>query len=750
MKFIKITAKNKTNPSDVTTLCLGQDAYSANDLYSGSPVIYPLLSEVPVVTRSVGTTDIDAQTISIKTFGFNKFTSDELTLNDLRDVLDFHNAKVEVIAVVSGAESVRQTLLIDGLTSTNEGFVNMTCYETLVRDVEVNKVLTSSQFPYINDKYDGVTGNVVFSDGASNEVAIVELIPIQDLNNVGEATQCVYYVGWQDGTNTPIQGLNKIYAKNKNTEFNANDWVPLNLPTADNTVLKTSIDTWYNAPTGSIDLSNYSSLALVNSIATVDGGNGRILTHAAISCALSGVADDEAGELKLTISQADNLATSGGTYTNKGRVLTTASFNLTGAFMGATSGVLFAPLQPFVAIGDDMGGTLGDWSSLLYEISWSNRNGDTSILLHYLDEPGYITYEKADSKGDDPQYTRVTGKKLGVEVLSAYSTASGLTSYPEYATFYIQTVSGYVTVSDKASNPLSDIELKAGISGMKDVNGLYTTNSGFITYPDDIAKYLLINYGGLSSSDIVITDTENKLSSQGMTFSLDKIEKIHDVISDVSKLGLTYMGVDRVGKRTFTRLNFVDSPSYIIDDPDLVIVNLEDLNYSSVSNQVEVKFNEDELNETENKYYGRVVIDSNEDSESDTDRKLEAETSQTKYGVRDVSIDANLYIGRNKALRLARYTFDRNNQLQKKLTLKLPYLDRYLDLDILDFVEVRSAYLPNEHGNNEDLKLLGDTVIEYDHAINTVARGSFSGYIQEMTEGDDFIELVIFSTGSFL
>lgn len=787
---VKFTIYNKLTTVPLT-FYVSDDYWPAGELYSGSPEIFPCLSEIPQVTKTMGRFHQNQSTINVNLYSKNPINNVGETLQDLRHEFAWHNGTFQIYTyfkpsdglATSADVNLRETLSIIGVNSQSDGqILTIQGFTSWFKDRDLSFELTSENFPQLPEKYEGKFGAIPFSDTSNDEYAIVDLLPIElstTDGNSGTQASADYFISWQDKTNARLGDLYTVYVRNRQTEFNPAEWIDTRLPSSTQIFFTTDTINWYTTPSGTYNLQDTKRAAVdatrVLLASSIDTNNkwGAVLTHAAVAVTMndSGAGrDDAAGTLKLTAYSAELTPASGQindvTYEPRGSALGTAVFELSDDLWAngtSTPTILMAPFQPYITSGDDQG--LAQFSDLIFELEWSNKTGDYIVSLAYDNEQDFVHYSKAvgDNSDDETAYSGVQDIRVGIETFFLHNGITYLDNtsfnYAEY--FGVKTIDQYggVISSPKQSRSLDELDLKAAVAGLKDTAGLYTSSIGSqITNPAALIKFFLCNEelgAGLPVSQVNSTTAEAELlDDQNMTFSVDRDTSIKTLVENIGVQGLVSITVTNSGSIELIHPKWQYYPDYefhqAIMEGDLRIVDLVDLPYSSVVNKLRVNFNEDELKraveEQEDKYLNKIVLSKDESSEADTSRKVFASLSEDLYGPREFNQDFNFYIDRDKAVRAANYYFDRYHKLQQELTIELPRKAEYQSINLLDFVQVTHEDIPYNLNNGKLKVTEGYTTastIEDGNYCKKVARGSFFGQVVSIQEKGEILTLTI-------
>jgi len=787
IEIVKVTAKAKSDSTITATWYFGTEYRAASAIYSGSPEVFPLLVEAPRTNRSLGRFHGQQASVNINLFNIPFKSSDSittgknLTINNQRDVFTFHGADVQILAYLkpsdaltthSDSVNIRQTLeLIDSDLDSETDILTIRCFESWLKNNPLNTTLTTDRFANLLDKHKGKFGSIPFSDADIGEEAIIDIIPITESTTAGSGfqTTATYYTGWQDSLDAPVGSLETIYARNRNKEFDSNEWIETSLPNVDDIFFVTDTESWFNIPTGSFAMSGFEK-ASVDASRTSVGDSGIIITHCALAVRMEddgAPRDDVIGSLKVECYNTELITASGlvneFTFQPRGRLLSSAEFQLTDALWANGTGsttMLLAPFSPFIAVGDDSG--VDDYSSLIFEASWSNKTGGQYPLLTYDDEAGFVHYEKDLAKGDEPGWNSVLDKRIGMEVFLAHNTTSGSfdnTTFEDYTTYAMQTIDAYGGVTpDKESRPFSSLDLKAGMFGLRDVNGKYgATVSGYITNPAVIINFLLTNSGiglGLPEDSVESASAESLLGVEyNMTFAVDRNQPVKALVQDIGKQGVVSINTNREGVKVLTRPQWRGnaSPDYVFSQAemkgDLRVLKLDNLPHSQVINAIEIQFNENELgspeDEEENRYFGKIILNADETSENDFIRQRQAQESEALYDRREFRATFNYYIDRGKAVLAASYYFDRFHEVQQELTFVIPRTEANLAIDLYDYVRVVHKDIPHQDGTTDRNNTIEDytpaLVYEDGTLCEQTAHGSFIGMVVKLQESGSSI-----------
>jgi hypothetical protein len=143
VEIIKLTLARKDAPTSTVTYYFGLEYRAEDEVYPGSPVIYPLLVSSPEAHRGIGNTIANRYDVTVGLFAKTDLDRRGYTLLDLMNDFEFHNAAVEVryYAKTSGqatthsdAVNIRETLTVIGASyDDGNGTLSLQCRDTLFK-----------------------------------------------------------------------------------------------------------------------------------------------------------------------------------------------------------------------------------------------------------------------------------------------------------------------------------------------------------------------------------------------------------------------------------------------------------------------------------------------------------------------------------------------------------------------------------------------------------------------------------------
>lgn len=188
VEVVEVTL-TKRDASGTVTYLLGVDFYAANALYSGSPIVYPILVRPALVQRAAGEQIAVRQEVTISLYGQTHFTKYGFAFIDLLQQYEFMNAAVKIYFIpktetnagtFTAADNTRMVLeCYDHDYDEASGVVTLACRDTWFKDREITRRLDSEVFPDLDPDWEGEYGATVFADsqlqlGTGIDNAVIE------------------------------------------------------------------------------------------------------------------------------------------------------------------------------------------------------------------------------------------------------------------------------------------------------------------------------------------------------------------------------------------------------------------------------------------------------------------------------------------------------------------------------------------------------------------------------------------------
>lgn len=208
---------------------VSQDYWDEGTLYTGNPVIYPVLAELMTTPRSVGRVTGTRHDVTIAVFAKSHFTGYQKGFLDLTATHELRNSTVEVRrywrtkdgVTTHGTANIRQTLEIRGY-SVSGGVLRIETRDTWFKDKEISKRLTPTDFPNIQDEFAYEYGAIVFGIGGGNGV-IIDAPYIEDSGESFDP-KATMFLGWTF-PNHPMNSVQQFYVLNPDTDADPAPWL---------------------------------------------------------------------------------------------------------------------------------------------------------------------------------------------------------------------------------------------------------------------------------------------------------------------------------------------------------------------------------------------------------------------------------------------------------------------------------------------------------------------------------------------
>ncbi len=235
---VKITLKKKSAPGTTVTYYLGLDYWAADAIYSGSPVVYPVLATAPRVVRRLNTWVASRQDTEIQIYGKAHLDKFGRGLLDLRDEYELHGAAVEIYyyskpsggTTTNGTVNKRQVLEVINISHDDStGLLRLTARDTWFKDKNINRNVDGGIFPSMKADPRGDVGFLVFGEASTVANGIVTPAPIISSVNTVSENSLTLFTGWVG--NNSQGGLKKLYARNPFPEISESSYIEVNLKT---------------------------------------------------------------------------------------------------------------------------------------------------------------------------------------------------------------------------------------------------------------------------------------------------------------------------------------------------------------------------------------------------------------------------------------------------------------------------------------------------------------------------------------
>jgi hypothetical protein len=711
-----------------------------------SRLIWPLLSKPVRIEREVGTTVAIRHTLNIQLFSKTDFQKVGYTFLDILktyelqggDIVIYHFVRPTDAAISTTGYDARQRAEITGFSHNEEaGIVTIEATETWFKDKELSKTLTTDIFSGLDTNFQGEAGAIVFGDDESTNNGVIIDSPFINSTDI--------FTGWRSGGHQ-YDAAQVILAKNEFKQFQATDWVTLDLTSTPDTARYGALTTAGNVG----NLAQYDR-GLIVAIANPLAGS-EVLMFVKTRLRKQGTVNADKGELAMRIYFSVNNLPAGPAL----RTVTMDPSTLTTSFAEYT----FHLDVPLVM-------TEGEIYLVTFE--WSNRDDTVNRVDMDIDTAATgVSYAIRDKTTTDQQnWATGTGIRHSIALyMLGYDTwESGVNSYSYYR---LKPPTGTTT-------DIRDIRFKFGLKGLQDdSSGTATgTPNRLLDNPAHIILFLLRDTSiGVAPSPIDIDNSAilavgSKLDDIGIRvgISIDESMSVSELITRLCRHYRMRLYKERNGKLTLNFPNPISDLDYTLCESklgsELTILNESDNDYSTVINSFKSYYRRDVLDldhdpsglrkPKPDKMAEQVQI-SADDPDGDNPMGDELDDSVTKYGDREFNENLTYTYSESTAKFTRDYIVQRYHKLQQRLNVQLLRKD-FQAIDLFDTIKVEHTSLPSKAGNSYFL---------YAHDVGTPrpvtyggvtsiawCGGSFVGEVVGIEEEGPFINVTIESVGSF-
>lgn len=237
-EVVKLTFTRRDG-SGTVDYYFGLDYWPEGRLYTGSPIVYPLLASSPRVKRGVQVFAAVKYDVEIQLFGKTDFLERGKTLADALEDYQIHDAPValyyyarasDIGGASDDAVNLRQTVrVIDQNYNDDQGILTLRCRDTWFKNKEVSKRLSSSQFTDMNLDYDGEYGPIVFGQSTIPDQGVICDAPYIESVVASNVPTAKIFSGWTF-PNHPNKAFERLLVRNQHKDQDSREWVQLALP----------------------------------------------------------------------------------------------------------------------------------------------------------------------------------------------------------------------------------------------------------------------------------------------------------------------------------------------------------------------------------------------------------------------------------------------------------------------------------------------------------------------------------------
>lgn len=763
-----------TNKSGGTsTYYFATDYYAPDELYSGSPEVWPVLVDAPLVEmgfKKIGETVASRANPSFRVHAHTPLDRLDVTLHSLQashellgsEVTFLWYSKARAAPGTNGNDNLWQSRLqiinvtFDGGDGSGGGDVaTVTCRDEWFKNKLIGRRMTDADFGSLEEGYDGEFGPIPIGSN------VVIPAPFVGSDTTSSPVKGQVFLGWES-SNVAVAGVNAWYARNQNRSIDRREWV--NFAWAP----------FYNIPWGGVagPYSNYSNHNLTkHARGLVNGPLTNAVAIHLVNCfvAPNGTVTKDLGRLELSISHAERLGDSA-SFAAKGAPLRIAQKDVESATVQAgTDECSFQIESPLLVT------TLS--GLYMFILDYTADDNETNFLYTKAFSSGtdHWSYDKAIAR---PPLLPSAQQTLGMAIY-AVGTGNGkengqssLVNAWGYCHYDLSAKGALLHTGQTRARIDTDLELRADVNGLKDLAGTYTGSAGeVVSNPADFLQMVLLEdelFLGVSSGDV---DTSSfaavraNVDAIGLSMSFPLFaDQGESLVAKVCEQFLLHFYKERDGDLTLKYLTGPGTPANQLSEAqmrdDMAVIAYNGGSPDDVFNAFNVEWNPnrkdaDLINTTATiglgKFQDREYLDSANDSGFSQATKDLVEQSDSRYGSRQLGLNS---FDMHGSVGSVRKTITRRAQLHheppKTALVRVPRR-RFQSLALFDTFRVESFDLPVEGGASDDVKLHedGDTIYFYDEGIRQhIARqGMLDGRVINFSASGFWVYLLVSTTG---
>lgn len=749
IEVIKMTFNRKDGGAS-DTIYIGDDYYQADGLYSGSPVVYPLLASRPIAQRAIGLNMGIKFDVALEVYSETTFKVYGQNFLDYLSDYDTHGAAVEIryysksfsgTTTHSDSVNIRQTL--ETTTAINQdGVMTFQCADKWFEDKKIGVRITEEDFSNVYAGDNGRYGPIPFGNNVIIEAAA--------LDSAADNTTD-FIAGWST-TGHDINAVNQVYLRNTSTSFSDLAFLAISTSSGDFLDTKgTVVGETATIPTG------YTADSLQDNHRglPIDRSDNIAIMSARLGMSRNGTIAEGDGKLScriVAIEQNTQWDEVGAVLSEEAIDAVTHGTSMSNAWVDFTTPVLLPGGHKYMV----------NWV-------WTSDSSTAYPEAYIKTSVGDVDYYKpVVTNGLGSAWVGAADEKLNASVHAL------LAFTPSH-----QTVNGkrYLlqTLADNSGHGLGDSLLNVPVR--LDVNGLEDDSSGTYTGVANqvmeraswVIEFLLRDDDlgiGHSASKIDTTAFDGAAVEQGIlglgvSFAIYEPRLLSELIADLCFQSRSVFYKTRDGKLALkTPIWDFTVPDYTIKEDalqnDFAFISTEDKSHDTIINEVVIGYNEDRLQNQDDalvvrktgasRFKSVYYLESDDSSDGDLHRQDVAFASQGRYGVRPFNVDLTHYDTEAKAKKVASYYFDRYHELQKRVKFRVLRKD-YNAVDLFDTIKVKSYELATLAGSSEKALLSddGSPVYVYDDGVPVLVTrlGGVQGEVVEIAEYGPYMELTI-------
>lgn len=722
IEIVVLTLQSRANPSSETTYLIGQDHYPADELYSGSPVVYPLLVGQISTKRSVGVNLGNLGSMSCSLYGNLPLTAGGASLYDLMQENEFKDSilraryysKADSSLTTHSANNIRWTGRIEDVVYQQNGIITLKAREEFFRDKQIVHRLYKSDFEALGptnfeDAYDGAIASTVFGKAGDGTNGIAIDAPVIDVDQ--DDFNWRLYAGTYPQTSHDPPAVKKVYIANSRRELSPRKWLYTDIGSA---VLGGLENADYDNTSTEVNLRDEWCGFLLDNV------NTKCLTSVYARLKRYGTHTEDDGELRCEIQKAVyNSAYD--TYTPDGRVIASVTMDPSSISAATEGDQYYFNFKPPVLLPSD--------HKYLVMFNWTNLNSTNYVVMFRggSSTAAFDSYKKQRSTTDRDAPWIVDTNNLHA---GAYGLVNDATTQPVAITNKHRLMSYGLKCGSPAANTYTGSQ---GLQFRLEVTGIEDSGGNVIENPSDIIKTILTADGQfLNMSEASRIDSTSFASVKTSLSDVDMLASVIvakesfalEVIRDIcrqfrivmyettnGKLALYFPeAISQTGPLDYWLSEVRNREDFrlesVSDTPIGDLVNNINIQYSPNLLDAPVDRSIEELQDT-NRFTGSSFVKDGASSDNDGDREYKATNSNELYGIRQMKERAVFIDKEERAVRLRNYYFDNFYKTQKEVVVRLRRDRNYLS-DFFDTWIVKHSELFNKSGTSSSVKVFND------------------------------------------
>lgn len=755
-----------------STYYFGTDYYAPNELYSGSPEVWPVLVEAPVAElgfSKIGNTVAERANPSFRVFAHNPLDRIDITFYSLwathdqieSEVTYLWYCKPRAAATTNGANNIWQSRLkiinvtFDSQDGGGGDVATVTCRDEWYKNKLLGRRMTDSDFGSLEDGYNGEFGPIPLGNN------VIIPAPFVGSDTTSSPVKGQVFLGWESA-NLQVHSVNAWYARNQNRTVDKREWV--NFAWAP----------YYDIPWGGVagPYSSYSNHSLTtHARGLINGAATNAVAIHLVNCyvAPQGSVNKTLGQLLLSIWSAERLGDSA-SFAPRGGALRVSQKDVEAATVQVGTDQCSFQIESPLLVTTQAG-------LYMFILDWTGE--DTSNYLYTKAFSSGTDHYYFDKSTNRPPLLAASNQTLAMAIYAVgtgngkENAQSSIANSWAYCHYDLSAKGALLHTGQTRARIDTDLELRADVNGLKDVAGTYTGSAGaVVSNPADILQMVLRDstlFMGVDSGDIdttSFTSVRAKAGAIGLKVNYPLYTDTGEgFIVKTCEQFLLHFHKERDGDLTLSYLTGPGTPTNIVSEAklrgDMTVTRYNGGDPNDVFNAFNVEWNPnrkdaDLINTTETvglgKFEGREYLDSVNDSGFSQSLKDLISASNSKYGTREFGLRSfDMHETEGSVSKTITRRAQLHHEPPKTVVVRLPRKD-FEDVAIFDTFRVESFDLPVDGGPSDDVRLHddGDTLYMYDEGIrlHTTRQGTLDGRVIYMAATGYWVDLLISTTGA--